>query len=57
MDFDTVLDGRTFIETDVVLRRNAPQQMTDNLPNYTAMDPLAGKDPEEFTTHERRALL
>lgn len=35
--------------------RNYLQQMTDNLPDYTALEPPDGKPPEEFTTHERRA--
>lgn len=31
--------------------------MTDNLPNYLEIEPPSGKPIEEFTTHERRALL
>jgi hypothetical protein len=31
--------------------------MTDNLPDYMAMEPPEDTDPSEFTTHERRADL
>lgn len=31
--------------------------MTDNLPNYSAIEPPADTDPEEYSTHERRAAL
>lgn len=31
--------------------------MTDGLPDYTAVEPPADTDPEEYTTHERRADL
>lgn len=31
--------------------------MTDNLPNYAAVEPPADEPPEEYSTHERRAAL
>lgn len=37
--------------------RNNLQHMTDNLPNYAAMNPPAGTDIEDLSTHQRRALL
>lgn len=31
--------------------------MTDNLPDYTAIEPPANTPPAEYTTHERRAAV
>lgn len=31
--------------------------MTDNLPDYEAMNPSEDKAPEEYSTHERRAYV